>query len=454
MTPYNEILTLHLCGYNNTTIAKMAGCARGTVIDVLKRAKQNNLVYPQECELSDTDIHRILHTPIKRQNEYLDPELGSVLFAIGLPKNSIAKEWRKYVADSESTGRKAYSKSAFQGFIRDMDGKYNLPEYVDGLQITLLKDIPVGNQHVAVLYAEVSYSQWCFAILLPDMKPRSWTNACKRLLHYIGGTPSSLIYVGHMSKSLVEETKSLAEFYGMSIKSERNNVFGRWLSEWISTCADCERPLPAQITEICQKHNEATMFTFSDFDHIDALRIQRKVMRNLPDADYETREVKHPTVQMNFHVELEGKYYSVPFIYRHERFSAEITDSLVELYLDDVLVCVHDRITSEDQKYSTMPEHMPKSDDLIPWGETSGRSLRAWAKHIGFAVFQVVDLLLKRSAFEPQAYKACTSLLSCAKKYGDGKVNDACREALKDKNNRLNLRWITGLIKESSGKEE
>ena len=143
MTPYNEILTLHLCGYNNTTIAKMAGCARGTVIDVLKRAKQNNLVYPQECELSDTDIHRILHTPIKRQNEYLGPELGSVLFAIGLPKNSIAKEWGKYVADSESTGRKAYSKSAFQGFIRDMDGKYNLPEYVDGLQITLLKDYTI-----------------------------------------------------------------------------------------------------------------------------------------------------------------------------------------------------------------------------------------------------------------------------------------------------------------------
>ena len=62
--------------------------------------------------------------------------------------------------------------------------------------------------------------------------------------------------------------------------------------------------------------------------------------------------------------------------------------------------------------------------------------------------------MLKRSAFEPQAYKACTSLLSYAKKYGEVIVNNACKEALKEKNNRLNIRWLTGMIKELSGKEE
>ena len=43
MTNYKEILRLHSLGINNTRIAASCGCARGTVIPALQRAREQDL---------------------------------------------------------------------------------------------------------------------------------------------------------------------------------------------------------------------------------------------------------------------------------------------------------------------------------------------------------------------------------------------------------------------------
>ena len=454
MTPYNQILTLHLCGYNNTDIAKTAKCARGTVIDVLKRADEHTLVYPPDHHMSDLELHRVLYEPLKRHGQYVMPDMGSVIFSIGIKKNSIAKEWAEYQKKCETAGKKAYSKSAYQGFIRDLADKYSERPYAGSIRITLLKVVRIGEKLCQVLYAELDYAGSCYAIVLEDLKPRTWVNANKQLFRYIGAVPDQYIYIGHLPKSLTAETENLMAFYRVKLENAKAPDFAQW---FLDECnAVCETDVSAQtvVSRICEKTNETPMYAFSMFSHADAARVQKKWLRPLVGNEYETLEIKHPTVQMNFHVELEGKYYSVPFELRHERFKAEITDRLVELYLDDAIVCVHDRLMPHDRLYSTIPEHMPASDDLIPWGETSGRSLRAWAKHIGFAAFQVVDALLKSATYEAQAFKSCTTLLSSAKKYGAENVNAACKEALKDRRNRLNLHWLTDTIKAQNTRKE
>lgn len=438
MTPYNQILMLHLHGLNNSEIARKTACSRGTVIDVIKRAKRAGFSFLEGETLSDVEIHRMLHPPIRKQAVYKAPDMGPVIFLTGMPKQSIAKIWKAYAKECIDENKKAYSKSAFQGFIRDLEGQYRKEAYRSDLCCTRL----IVNG-IRILYVEVSYSNYAIAVVLNDDKPRTWIQANRKILRSIGKAPKTYKYVGHLPKPFADETKKFANFYEMKFTSIKNPLFGDWLCDNLNT-KTIDTSIQRAINELCNQRNIQALYPFSHFNHIDALELQKQTFNSLPaDMDYETCEIRHPVVQMNFHVELEGKYYSVPFELRHERITANITDASVILYQGDELICVHNRIANQNQLYSTYKEHMPVSDDEIPWSETSGRSLRSWAKHIGFAVFRVVDIMLKRETYEPCAFKTCTALIQLAKTYGDKTLNVVCKEVIRDKHNRISLKLIS-----------
>lgn len=438
MKAYKKIILLHREGYSNAAIAREVKCARGTVIDILKRAERTNLVDAELSDMSDIDIYRRLHA-VRRQ-DCKRPEMGEIIFRLGLQHNSINKEYQLYKQNCESKEEKPYSKSSFSLFIK-ATGQLNTTPYTSRMHVTILS-LQENDKTVSVVYAELDYAGGSFAIVMSDSTPRTWINANKQILSIIGGTPDEYVFVGHMPKRFATETQNFCNYYDMKLTLQKNSEFGR---RFLSLYQNDGKDILLQATDICRQLNAEPLYTFSPFSHADATKVQSEWLRRLKPRAYETTEVKHPTVQVNFHVFLEGHYYSVPFEFRHERIKVVITDTLIEMYVDDAMICVHDRVLREEPKYVTIPEHMPP-DERIPWNETSGRSLRAWAKEIGFPTFQVVDLLLKRSTVEPQAYKSCIALLSAAKRSGSVAVNNVCREALIDKANRLHIHWILSHI--------
>jgi hypothetical protein len=56
--------------------------------------------------------------------------------------------------------------------------------------------------------------------------------------------------------------------------------------------------------------------------------------------------------------------------------------------------------------------------------------LKNWASKIGINTVKFVDHMIKSRAFPQQAFRACLGLLRLGKKYGDMRLEKACKKAL------------------------
>jgi transposase len=91
------------------------------------------------------------------------------------------------------------------------------------------------------------------------------------------------------------------------------------------------------------------------FEEIDAPRL-----KPLPAEPYVLAEWRVRKVGLDYHVDVDGHFYSVP--YRHARASVEVRMTLrtVEVFLKGERIAAHMR-GSGDGKHTTTPEHMPSS---------------------------------------------------------------------------------------------
>jgi len=155
--------------------------------------------------------------------------------------------------------------------------------------------------------------------------------------------------------------------------------------------------------------------------------IERPAMKALPTTRYEFADWKSALVGIDYHVELDGHYYSVPHSLVRQKLELRFTVSSVECLFKGKRVASHMR-SAKRGAHTTLPEHMPDSHRKhMQW--TPGRLLN-WALAIGPATRDVVQWQFQNRPHPEQGYRACLGLLNLAKRYGDTRLEAACRRAL------------------------
>jgi transposase len=138
-------------------------------------------------------------------------------------------------------------------------------------------------------------------------------------------------------------------------------------------------------------------------------------------------EWKKARVNIDYHVEIERHYYSVPFELRHEQVEARIRSSTVEIFHNNRRVATHAR-SSVMGGFSTLPEHRPpKHCRYLEW---TPERLIDWGGKIGPSVAGVVGRILQSRQYPEQGYRACLGLMRLARRYPVERVEAACTRAL------------------------
>ena len=88
--------------------------------------------------------------------------------------------------------------------------------------------------------------------------------------------------------------------------------------------------------------------------------LERPALKPLPAEPYVYAEWKQCRVGLDYHVEVERHYYSVPHTLLREKLWARITARTVELFHRGKRVAAHVR-SSSNRKHTTVREHMPSS---------------------------------------------------------------------------------------------
>jgi transposase len=156
--------------------------------------------------------------------------------------------------------------------------------------------------------------------------------------------------------------------------------------------------------------------------------LERPAVRPLPPAPFEYAEFKRARVsRLDYHIEFERHYYSVPHALVGQDVELRVTRSTVEVLYHHRRVASHPR-SAVRGGYTTLPEHMPASHRAHQaW--TPQRLLR-WAASIGAATQSVVGHILESKPHPEQGYRACLGMLALARKFGERRLEAACVRAV------------------------
>ena len=156
-------------------------------------------------------------------------------------------------------------------------------------------------------------------------------------------------------------------------------------------------------------------------------QIDRPALKPLPELRYEHALWKFVRANIDYHVELDGHYYSVPFLLRHLTLDLRHTATIVEVFHKGQRVASHVRSYVRG-RHTTVPEHMPRSHQAhLEW---SPARITGWARTIGPHTEALVSAILADRPHPEQGYRSCLGILRLAKRYGAERLEVACQRAI------------------------
>jgi transposase len=155
--------------------------------------------------------------------------------------------------------------------------------------------------------------------------------------------------------------------------------------------------------------------------------LDRPALRPLPSVRYEYAQWKKARVNVDYHVEVLGHYYSVPHALGRKQVDVRVAASTVEILHGGRRVAAHAR-NDRRGAHTTDPAHMPSAhrkhlewspSRLIRWGQQTG-------PHTGL----VVEKILESRRHPEQGYRSCLGLLRLGNRYSPARLEAACSRAL------------------------
>jgi transposase len=151
------------------------------------------------------------------------------------------------------------------------------------------------------------------------------------------------------------------------------------------------------------------------------------LLRPLPTEPYAHRTRKLARVHIDYHVELAGHYYSVPYHLARERVELRFDERTLEVYHRGLRVAVHVRHNAKGRA-TTDPAHMPdKHRAAASW--TPAR-IEAWAARTGPATAALCAAIMADRPHPELGFRSCLGILRLAERYGPQRLEAACGRAL------------------------
>jgi transposase len=156
--------------------------------------------------------------------------------------------------------------------------------------------------------------------------------------------------------------------------------------------------------------------------------IDRPKLLPLPAKPFEYAEWKiGVTVNLDYHIEFERNYYSVPYQLAHEPVDVRSSATVVEIFHEGRRVASHRRARGEIQ-HVTVPEHMSSAHRAH--AEWTPSRLVAWARKAGPSTALLVETILKDRPHPEQGYRTCLGIIRLEKRYTPERLEKASQRAL------------------------
>lgn len=289
-------------------------------------------------------------------------------------------------------------------------------------------------------YAEATYTQ----------RGPDWIASHVRALEYFGGVPAALVpdqLKSGVSRACLYEPgvqrtyEELAQHYGTTVLPARPahprdkakvevavQIAQRWLLARIrDEVFHSLGELNARLRELLVDLNGRMMRRYGKSRRDLFEQMERAALRPLPASRFEYAEWLKARVNIDYHVAVDGHFYSVPFRLVHEEVEVRLAPDVVEIFHGRSRATAHQR--SYTRGFTTLAEHMPSAHRAhAEW--TPSRILE-WAGKVGAATRELCEAILADRPHPEQGFRSCLGILRLGKRYGDVRLEAACNRALR-----------------------
>jgi transposase len=461
MRRIQDVLRLkHANGLSERLIAKTLAISNGAVNSYVQRARLAGLSWPLPEGLDQAGLEALLFPPrpIAREDARPVPDWAHVereLRRRGVTRALLWEEYRTAHPDGFGYSWFCEAYEAWKGRARPTMRQTHVAGekvFVDfaGDTIDLVDPLTGELTPVRLFVAALGASSYTFAQARPSEGLQDWISAHVDLLAALGGAPRFIVcdnlkaavtnpdrYEPGLNRTYAE----MAAHYGTTVLPARARkprdkakvevavqVAQRWILARLRNRRFFSLPeLNAAIAGLAADLNARPM------RHLGASRtelfegLDRPALQPLPPEAYVFARWKRCRVAPDYHVEVEGHWYSVPFRLIRELVDVRLTQRTVEIFHKGQRIAAHARAPNR-RGHTTIPEHMPSAHRRH--GAWTPARLIAAAERIGPSTAALCEAIMAERPHPEQGFRTCLGLLALARGYGHPRLEAACRRGV------------------------
>jgi transposase len=445
-------------GRSHREVAQSLGLGLGTVSKILRLAEMAPLTWPEAEGLPDDVLElkvygpatgpvaaKILPDPVYIHTERTKPGVTLTLLHQeylerhpgGYQLTQYCEYYSRWLGAHRLTMRQTHR--AGDKLFVDYSGVK--PTYVD---------LATGEVKEAELFVGVlGASNLTFAEATATQGSEDFIASHVRMFAWLGGVPGALVpdqlksavTIAGRYDPLVQRTYAeLARHYGCCVVPARPGhprdkakveVGVQVAQRWIVAVLRHETifglaALNGRIATLVEALNGKRMRLYGASRRELFERVERGALKALPDQAFQYATFKAARVNLDYHVEVDHHYYSVPHALVHEAVEVRVSAATIEIFFRSQRVAVHLR-SAERARHTTTPEHMPKAHAKhLAWTPTR---ILDWAGTVGPQTRRLAEAILLERPHPEQGYRSCLGILRLGKQYGAERLEAACARA-------------------------
>lgn len=466
MRKIREVLRLrNECRCTHRQIAASCSISPATVGDYLERAAQAGLTWEQAQALSEAEVEAKLFTYLGRSEPAARAAIDFNWVHHELSKVGVTLQllWGEYTQAVQDSGARPYQYSQFCELYADWRKQRRLSMrqvhragekmFIDySGKKPCIVDPETGEVTEVELYVAVlGASNYTFAEVTLTQTTLDFVASSVRAFEYFGAAPKIAVpdqlrsaikgpdrYDPDINQTFVE----FAQHYGMAVipapprkpkakaKVETGVLIAqRWiLARLRNRTFFSLTELNNAVAELVEELNSRRFKKLEGTRRSAFEELDRPAMTALPAVRFEVAERKTQRANIDYCVEFDDRYYSVPNALRGQLIEIRATRSTVELWHAGVRVASHCRSYGRKGTPVIKPEHRPQSH--VEYGDWPPERMLAWAAKFGSHVEEVVRRTMARYPHPEMGYRPVLGILRCAEKHGRERMDAACQRAL------------------------
>ncbi len=440
-------------------IAHSCNISRSTVNDYLARFAVSKLPWPLPGGMQEASLEgHLFPAEAKTTSKPYTPDWSEIHQELRRPGVTLMRLWQEYKANHPE----GYQYSWFCDLYRDWRQQLDVvmrQSHIAGDKLFIDyagQTVPVVNQHtgevrqVQIFIATLGASSYTYVEATETQSLPDWIGSHIRAFDYMGGVPNALVPDNlksgvkspHRYEPVINPTyQDLAEHYSVAVVPARVRA-PKDKSKVESAVQVVERWILAKLRDrtffSLAELNKAIAVLLEDLNHQPFQKLpgsrrslfeslDKPALKSLPAQRYQYAEWKEARVHIDYHVEIDKHYYSVPYQLVKKQLSVRITGNTIECFHKGQRVASHRR-SQHKGRHTTDSDHMPaKHRQYAQW---TPERMQNWAAKTGPETEAVVRRILSTRRHPEQSYRSCMGIMRLGKGYGDDRLENACRRAL------------------------